>query len=143
MPCCSQRKTKAKHMHIYTHRVGDKSCIIKNENTAQFSVTFAYAILQSLSEAGKQWLFIKLIASAYSFRIRYCFSSKYTSSSNISSILFCLNEYIISTIINFLPLRARMCFVEFFSIILRVESGSFSICRCALFYFFCCCCSAL
>lgn len=122
--------------HTHTHKVGDKSCIIINKSTTQFSVTFVYAMLKSLSKAGKRWLFIKLIACAYSFRIRYGFSSKYTSSSNISCILFCLNEYIISTIINFLPLRAWKCSVEFFSIILRVESGSFSICRYALFCFF-------
>lgn len=99
-------------------------------------MTFVEAILKSLNKAGKQWLFIKLIASVYSFRISYCFSSKYTSSGNRSCIQFCLNEYIISTIINFSPLRARKCFVEFFSSILKAESGSFSICRYALSAYF-------
>lgn len=98
MSYCSQEGKKKG-----TKPVGAKSYIIKNEHTTQFSMTFVYAILKSLSKAEKQWLFIKLIASVYSFRISYCFSSKYTSSSNISCIQFCLNEYIIGTIINFFP----------------------------------------
>lgn len=64
-----------------------------------------------MSKTGKQRLFIKLIVSVYSFRISYCFSSKHTSSSNISCIQCCLNEFIISTIINFSPFRAWNCFV--------------------------------
>lgn len=90
-------------------------------------------MFKSLSKTEKQWLFIKLTASAYSFRVNYCFSSKCTSSSNISCIQLYLNEYIISTIINFSPFRARKCFVEFFCSILRAESGLFSICSYALF----------
>lgn len=68
-------------------------------------------MFKSLSRAENQWLFIKLIASAYSFWINYCFTSKYTSSSNISCIQLYLNEYVISTIIKFSPLRAGKCFV--------------------------------
>lgn len=90
-------------------------------------------MFKSLSKPEKQWLFTKLIASAYSFRINYCFSSKCTSRSNISCIQLYLNEYIISTIINFSPFTARKCFVEFFSSIFRAESGLFSICSYALF----------
>lgn len=93
-------------------------------------------MFKSLSRAGNHWLFIKLIASAYSFWINYCFTSKYTSSSNTSCIRLYLNEYVISTIINFSPLRAGKCFVEFFFSILRAESGLFSICSYALFCLF-------